>query len=160
MYRISVEPAYLLAELLDRETERDTQEFLGAVVRANARHGRSCVLILERLSTPVFQVAAHRLLEHFYELSATGARRVGLVGDTLDLHMSHEYIELLAGQRGLNVRGFRHAAAALRWLTDRRRPEERRQRRLGRDGRQERRRQDQRRGHERRASAGLSQSAR
>jgi hypothetical protein len=149
VYRISPEPGYLLAELFDRETVEETQAFLRAVMRENAKHQRPCVLIVVRVSKPVFQVATHRLIEHMEELSGPPARRVALVGDTRDLHMSHEYIELLARQRGLNVRSFREESVALQWLRSQGAGEERRQRRERReqaDRRQvrERRRQDRR----------------
>jgi hypothetical protein len=127
-YKITAEPDYLRAELQDRETVEETQAFLRAVVRENAKHRRPCVLIAVRLSKPVFQVAAHGLIEYIAELSAKAARRIALVGDTRDLHMSHQYIELLARQRGLNVQSFGEATAALEWLGVRRQPEHGRQR--------------------------------
>jgi hypothetical protein len=155
VYKISAEPDYLRAELLDRETVEETQQFLRAVVRQNAKHRRECVLILVRLSKPVFQVAAHRLIEYIEELLRDPVRQIALVGDSMGLHMSHEYIELLARQRGLNVRSFREEGAALGWLKDQRQSADRRQRQERRDT-EERRRQDRsRRNGDRRASTML-----
>jgi hypothetical protein len=147
-YEITAKSGYLRAELFDRETVEETQSFLRAVVRENTKHRRACALILVRMSKPIFQVAAHRLIEYIGELSRTSARRIALVGDSSDLRMSHEYIELLARQRGLDVRSFRDEGAALRWLgsglgEDRRQRQERRvphdRRRLGERRLQERR---------------------
>jgi hypothetical protein len=126
-FRITAEPGYLRAEMTDRETVEETQAFLRAVVRANAKHRKPCVLLLIRLSKPVFQVAAHGLIEHIEEISGTG-RRIAVVGDTRDLQISHEYIELLARQRNLNLRSFRDETAALQWLKDQRKAADRRQR--------------------------------
>lgn len=153
MYRISAEAGYLRAELLDRETVGETRAFFRAVVRENARHRRPSVLILVRLSMPVFRVALHRLLEHLEVLSGQPARRIALVGDATELHMSHEYIEFLARQRGLNVRSFRSEAAALQWLGDQRRTTDRRQQR-------DRRLNGDRRRQERRPEPALLQPAR
>jgi hypothetical protein len=127
-YRITAEADYLRGELSGRETVEETQAFLGALVRERIRHACSCVLILVRRSTPVFQVAAHRLIESFEELSGQQACRIALVGDTRDLHMSHEYIELLARQLGLNVRSYRDERSALQWFGNQRPAGERRQR--------------------------------
>lgn len=149
VYRITAESGYLRAELFDRETVEETQDFLRAVVRENARHRRPCVLILVRLSKPIFQVVPHRLIEYIEELSGTSAKQIALVGDSRDLHISHEYIELLARQRRLNVRSFRDEAAALQWLTNRRQKEDRRQRQEQREL-QDRRRTQERRQQDRR----------
>ena len=154
MYKISAEPDYLRAELLDRETVEETQQFLRAVVRQNAKYQRHCVLILVRLSKPVFQVAAHRLIEYIEELSRDPVRQIALVGDSMGLQMSHEYIELLARQRGLNVRSFREEAAALGWLKDQRQSADRRQRQERRDT-GERRQDRSRRNGDRRAGTML-----
>lgn len=122
-HKITPRRGYLRAELVGRETVEETQVFLRAVVRENARHQRPFVLIAVRESKPVFQVAAHRLIEHIEELSRQGVNRIALVGDTRDLRMSHDYIELLARQRGLNVQSFGVESAALEWLENRRDPE-------------------------------------
>lgn len=151
MYRITAESGYLRAELFDRETVEETQAFLRAVVRGNAKHRRPCVLILVRVSKPIFQVVPHRLIEYIEELSATSASRIAMVGDTKDLHLSHEYIELLARQRKINVRSFRHESAALQWLKDQRNADDRRLRQERRDS-QDRRRVRERRERPRRAS--------
>lgn len=149
-YSITTESGYLRAELSGRETVEETQAFLRAVLRENAKHRRACILILVRVSKPIFQVVPHRLIEYIEELSGTSAYQIALVGDSRDLIMSHEYIELLARQRRLNVRSFRNEAAALQWLDDRRKPEDRRDRQDRRQLR-ERREQTERRGQVRRA---------
>ena len=129
-YRITAESTYLRAEMTDRKTVEETQAFLRAVVRENAKHRKPFVLLVIRLSQPVFQVGAHGLIEHIEEISVTPAGcRIAVVGDTRDLQISHEYIELLAQQRNLRVRSFRNETAALQWLKDQRKAADRRQRR-------------------------------
>ena len=147
MYKITAEPGYLRAELFERETVEETRAFLDAVVRDNAIHRRTRVLILVRASKSIFQVVAHGLMECFEELSATVPGQIALVGDTRDLRLSHEYIEVIARQHGLNVRSFPDEAAALAWLNDRRQPHDRR-------------RQPDRRQQERRAMLEGRQAAR
>ena len=151
-YKVSAEPAHLRAELHRRETVEETQAFLRAVVQENARYRRACVLIVVRHSKPVFQVSAHRLIDYFEVLHDKGAHSIALFGDTRDLDMSHQYIELLARQRGLNVRSFVRESAALAWLKDRREPR-------GRRNLRERRQLGERRRQERRAGAPAPQPA-
>jgi hypothetical protein len=152
-YKITAEAGYLRAVLSGRQTVEETHAFLLAAVREKVRHRRPCVLILVRLSTPVFQVAAHRLLESIEQLSVTPLCRVALVGDTRDLQMSHEYIELLARQRGLNVRSFQGETAALQWFDTQRPNKDRR-------ARPERRQAGDRRQHNRRFSPIVPEPAR
>src|SRR6266446_1314243 len=137
MYKITAEPDYLRAELFERETVEETRAFLDAVVRSNANHRRSRVLILVRARQPERSTSTHGPMECFEELSATSPGQIALVGDTRDLRLSHEYIEVIARQHGLNVRSFRDEAAALAWLNDRRQQHDRR--------RQPERRQQERR---------------
>ena len=147
MYKITAEPGYLRAELFERETVEETRAFLDAVVRDNAIHRRTRVLILVRASKSIFQVVAHGLMECFEQLSATVPGQIALVGDTRDLRLSHEYIEVIARQHGLNVRSFPDEAAALAWLNDRRHPQH------------DRRQHPERRQQERRASQEARQSS-
>ncbi|MGH8642334.1 MAG: hypothetical protein ACRET6_11515 [Burkholderiales bacterium] len=155
-YKITAEAGYLRAVLSGRQTVEETHAFLLAAVREKVKHRRPCVLILVRLSTPVFQVAAHRLLESIEELATTPVCRVALVGDTRDLQMSHEYIELLARQRGLNVRSFQNETAALQWFSTRHQNTDRRQERRER---QDRRQAEERRQHDRRSTPAFPEPA-
>jgi hypothetical protein len=157
-YTITHEPDFVRAQLVGRETVEETKKFLRAVARYSARH--PAVLIQVRASKGIFQVERYGLIEHFKEIARSPSHRVALLADTADLRVSHEYIEFLAQQRGLNVRSFRSEAEALQWLRERQpQPEpvarparaEFEERRRLQDRRQQRdRRQGERRGQGRR----------
>jgi hypothetical protein len=125
-YRITLDRGVLRADLLGRETVEETKTFFQAVVSANRETKCSCILISVRSSKPIFQLERHGLIDYFGELADISSRRIALVGDTRDLRLSHEYVELVAGLHGLNVRSFRDEAAAHRWFDDPRRERERR----------------------------------
>jgi hypothetical protein len=144
VYRITIERNFLRAELFHRETMEETTAFLDVVTRESRIHGRSNILIYVRSSAPIFHVEYHGFIDCFKEIAKTPAHQIALLADTKDLHISHEYLELRARQYGLNVRNFRNEAAALEWLTDRRRASDRRRQRERR-GRQERRVHQERR---------------
>lgn len=124
-YRITLDRGVLRAELFGRETVEQTKAFFKAVVSASRETGCPCVLISVRSSKPIFQLERHGLIEYFRELADT-SRRIALLGDSRDLRLSHEYVEVIAGQHGLNVRSFPDEAAAHRWFEDPRRERERR----------------------------------
>src|SRR5437667_7728839 len=120
-YRITLDRGVLRAELFGRETVEQTKAFFQAVVSASRETGCPCVLISVRSSKPIFQLERHGLIDYFRELSVTSSRRVALLGDTRDLRLSHDYIELIARQHELNVRRFPDETTAYRRCRDRRR---------------------------------------
>ncbi|TMH92137.1 MAG: hypothetical protein E6H44_05790 [Betaproteobacteria bacterium] len=111
--------------MFGRETVEETKTFFQAVLRASRETRCPRILISIRSSKPVFQLERHGLIEYFRELADT-SQRIALLGDSKDLRLSHEYVELIAGQLGLNVRSFPDEAAAHRWFEDPRRERERR----------------------------------
>ncbi len=153
-YRITLDRDVLRGELFGRETVEETKTFFRAVVSAGRQSQCSGILISVRLSKPVFQLERHGLIEYLRELAATSSRRIALLGDSRDLQLSHEYVELIARQHGLNVRSFPDETAANQWLRaprgqERRRQQERRSQQALRTA-QERRAGQQRRRAERR----------
>src|SRR6266480_5339345 len=153
-YRITLDRGVLRGELFGRETVEETKTFFQAIVSAGRESQCSCILISVRLSKPVFQLERHGLIEYFRELAATSSRRIALLGDSRELQLSHEYVELIARQHGLNVRSFPDETAANQWLRaprgqERRRQQERRSQQALRTA-QERRAGQQRRRAERR----------
>ncbi len=146
-YKITVEQDFFRAELIDRETVEETKDFLRAVARHSARH--SSVLIQVRSSKPIFQVEHYGLIDSFREIARSPSHRIALLADALDLQASHEYIELIAKQRGLNVRSFASEAEALEWFKERpRAPESLKQQPQGEE--EERRHLDRRQFQDRR----------
>lgn len=116
LYKITIEPGHLKAELFNRETMGQTKEFLRLVADAAMRHRRSRVLISVRSSNPVFTVERSGFLAYFRKLSADPSHKIALLGDSEELGISHQYIELIARQQGVKVQSFRDEAAALRWF--------------------------------------------
>jgi hypothetical protein len=123
-YRITHAADHLRAELAHRETVEEMHEFLRAVVPNRARRPR--VLIRVRESKPLFHVERGGLVECLLQIARAPEHRIALVADTPDLQASHEYLELIARQRGVRVRSFRGEAEALQWFQDRRAQIERR----------------------------------
>ena len=116
LYKITIEADYLWAELFNRETMEETREFLQLVANAAMKHKRSRVLMSVRSSNPVFTVERSGFLAYFKKLSADPSHKIALLGDSEELGISHQYIELIGRQHGVNVRSFRDQAAALEWF--------------------------------------------
>ena len=119
-YRIAMERGFLRAELLERETAEETRRFLRAVVFESARHACSRVLVHVRSSKTIFTVERFGVLETFKKLASDPAHRIALLGDTVELGMSHDYVALLARQQGITLRNFQNESQAIEWVRDRR----------------------------------------
>ena len=129
VYRIwtAAEPFILRAELLDRESTEETRSFLEAVLRENRRYRRPCLMIHVASSRPVFHVEQHGLIDCFRDLAQSGVSQIALMGDTEELRLSHEYLELISQQHGLDVRSFADEQTAVGWFRYQRTQPERRE---------------------------------
>jgi len=144
-YKIAMERGFLRADLLERETAEETRRFLRAVVFESVRHGCSRILVHVRSSKTLFTVERYGVLETFKRLASDPAHRIALVGDTVEMGMSHDYVALLARQQGITLRNFQNESQAIEWVRDRRQPEERRHQSEQTAGAALERRQSQRR---------------
>ena len=144
-YKFAMERGYLRADLLERETAEEMRRFLRAVVFESVRHGCPRVLVHVRSSKTLFTVERFGVLETFKKLASDPAHRIALLGDTVELGMSHDYVALLARQQGITLRSFQNESQAVEWVRDRRRPEDRRHRSEKAMGGALERRQSQRR---------------
>src|SRR5882672_9457086 len=116
LYKITVEPDHLRAELFNRETMEETRAFLQIVASSALKYGRLSILMSVRSSNPVFTVERSGFLAYFKKLSENPEHRIALLGDSEELGISHQYVELIGRQHGVNVQSFREEAAALQWI--------------------------------------------
>jgi hypothetical protein len=126
-YKIAMERGFLRADLLERETAEETRRFLRAVVLESVKHGCSRILMHVRSSKTLFTVERYGVLETFKKLASDPAHRIALLGDTVELGLSHDYVALLARQQGISLRNFQNEWEAVEWVRDRRQRVDRRQ---------------------------------
>jgi len=115
-FSIDVQPGYLKAEMLERDTAAETAKFVEAIVAALRDKARSRVLVSVRRSRPVFKVEEWKLSEALDKVAAIPGLRIAFVSDTRELGMSQQYIALLGRQRGLDFEAFATEEPALAWL--------------------------------------------
>lgn len=119
LYRIIVESGYLKADLFNRTTVQETQEFFDVVAASAHTHRRSRVLISVHSSSPLFSVERSGFFTHFRGLSVDPSHKIALVADTAELGFSHQYIEDLGRQQGINVKNFRDEPSGIAWFDSR-----------------------------------------
>ena len=115
-YRFILRQDNLKVELFNRQTVEDQREFLTALVAYIGKHWRSRILIHIHASRPMFRMDEYGLLECLKALTMKLSCKIALLGDTEELWLSHQYIELLGRQQGINLRCFWDEVAALVWL--------------------------------------------
>ena len=115
-YTFKQAPGHLRAELFGRQTAEETLQFAAALVEEAKKAPAKRILVWVRNSRPIFKLESHNLSDKFKQLAAMKNVRVALLADSDEVRASHQYIEVLAGQRGARVRAFRDEARALGWL--------------------------------------------
>ena len=117
---ITVGPGYLKADLFNRQTAEEAREALAAIAAEARKRACSQILISVHASRPLFKVEQYGLPDYFKGLGEIMKCRIALTGDSDELRLSQQYIELLARRNGVNVRSFPNEEAALSWFRDRR----------------------------------------
>jgi hypothetical protein len=115
-YTIENLSGYMKADMVERDTAAETEEFVRAIVAAVRKDRITKVLISIRKSRPVFKVEDWKLSEALEQVMSVPGLRVAFVSDTRELQMSQEYIALLGRQRGLDFQSFQSEPAAVEWL--------------------------------------------
>jgi hypothetical protein len=119
--KYSIEPreGYLHATVYNRDTPEQLREFLFALHSACREYALPKVLLVVRRSRAMFKPEDYGLSREdggYANALVTPACQIAVVGDTDEVNIANEYIELVARQRGMNVRAFRDEQAARRWL--------------------------------------------
>jgi len=109
-------PEYLRVIVRRRESVEEVGAALSAVVEQARKHALRRLLIISEESTPVFRVQQFDLSGWLDRFLKDGIEKVALVSDSAEVFASHQYIELLASQRGVPIRAFREEKPALEWL--------------------------------------------
>ncbi|HVQ61347.1 MAG TPA: hypothetical protein VMS53_04630, partial [Burkholderiales bacterium] len=110
---ITLEPGYLSVEIYNRQTDEETRDVLAAISAAARKHDCFQVLISNHASRPIFKVERSGFLDCFRKFGDTSRYRIALAGDSEELRLSQQYIELLAQRAGINIRSFHTEQAAL-----------------------------------------------
>jgi len=113
---ITYRDGYLKAELFNRQTALETQEFLVSLAAAAEQHKCTRALISVRESKALFKVEEYGISSYFKLMGANPSYRVALLSDSEEGRVQQEYIVLLARQYGAQVRNFRGEADAVAWL--------------------------------------------
>jgi len=106
----------LRVEIRERETAQETREIAERIFAEREKHGVLSLMMVVKDSRPIFKVEEYGLSGILARLAAIPGLRIASVAADTALHSSHQYIELIARQRGVPCRAFTAEAEALAWL--------------------------------------------
>jgi len=106
----------LRVEMRDRETPEETREVVERTLAEREKHGVLGLLIVVKNSRAIFKVEEYGLSQHLGRAAGIPGLRAATVTEDSSVHSAHQYLELIARQRGVAVRAFTNEADALAWL--------------------------------------------
>ena len=115
-YKITTEEGLLRAHAWGRDTQQVPQQFFAALLAEICGHGITRVLV--ELTQKIALSAANQfhLVDRLPSLGLTPNHRIALVHHTPGLFEQSDMIDVVAANRGLNVKVFRDVDTALAWL--------------------------------------------
>jgi len=108
---------YLRADLLERETAAESEEFLGILKDVALRQKNPRILICVHSPRAIFRVEKYRASSFLQELADRPDARVALVARHFEVRLTQQYVEVLARLKKAGLRSFAGEGAAIRWLT-------------------------------------------
>lgn len=115
-YTITPEDNLLRVRAWGRDTQTVPQQFCAALLAEACRLGITRVLIELTQKIALTGVSQFHLIDRLPSLGITPSHRIALVHHTPGLYEASDMIDIVAANRGLNVKNFRDVESALAWL--------------------------------------------
>jgi len=106
----------LRAHIWGRETDNPPSHICKAILEESRKHGLKRILIELSQARPLSDASQYLLVEKLPALGLTQEHRIALVHHTPGLYEASDMIDLVARNRGINVRNFPDARSATEWL--------------------------------------------
>jgi len=115
-YTIRPDGDLLRAHMWGRETDEPPSHVCGLILDEGRKHGLKLILVELTQERPLSALSQYLLVEKLPQLGLTHEHRIALVHHTPGLFEANGMIDLVAGNRGINVRNFRDLHSATQWL--------------------------------------------
>ena len=106
----------LRAHLWGRETDNPPSHICRLILKECRRHGLKRILIELNQERPLSDASQYLLVERLPALGLTHEHRIALVHHTPGLCEANAMIDVVAKNRGINVRNFPDVPSATEWL--------------------------------------------
>lgn len=115
-YAIRRDGDLLRASVWGRKTDDPPSHVCKAILEESRKRGLNRILVELSQKKPLSGASQYLLVETLPRLGLTYDHRVALVHHTPGLYEANDMIDLVAENRGLNVRRFRDVRSAIDWL--------------------------------------------
>ena len=118
-YSIEVDAEFLRVRMSGRDTDRPPSEVCAAVFDASATRGCMRILIELDQKFPLSPSSQYELVENLPKIGFTPRHSIALVHRTPVAQMANQFIDVVAANRGIEVRNFPDVEQAKAWLRSR-----------------------------------------
>ena len=117
-YTIESDEEFLRVKVSGRSEDRPPSEVCAAVLSESVKLGRNRILIELDQKVPLSPTSQHALVTRLPGIGFTARHRIALVHGTPEMSEANEFINLVAGNHGIQVRNFRELHDATTWLRE------------------------------------------
>jgi len=117
-YSITADEEFLRVKVSGRETDRPPSDVCALILQESEKSGRARILIELDQKFPLSPTSQHTLVTRLPEIGFTHKHRIALVHRTAEARKSNDFINLIAMNRGVNVRNFPGLDDAENWLRE------------------------------------------
>src|SRR5205823_4377159 len=100
------EQDFLRVKVSGRDTDQPPSDVCAAVLNESRRFGLNSILIELDQKSPLSPTSQYTLVTRLPEIGFTPLHKIALVHSTRELREANEFIDVVAGNRGLMVRNF------------------------------------------------------
>jgi hypothetical protein len=116
VYSIEADAEFLRVKLSGRNTDKPPSEVCAAVLEESEKRKRRRILIELDQEFPLSATSQHLLVTRLPEIGFTREHRIALVHKAPEAQQANEFINVIAGNRGIGVRNFPTLDQAMAWL--------------------------------------------
>jgi hypothetical protein len=117
-YSITADAEFLRVRMSGRDTDQPPSEVCALILRESETSGRHRILIELDQRFPLSPTSQHQLITRLPHIGFGHKHRIALVHRSREAQRSNDFINLVAFNRGVNVRNFPSVADAQSWLRE------------------------------------------
>lgn len=117
-YSIEADREFLRVKMSGRESNTPPSHVCAEVFRESDRLGLTRILLELDQKTPLSPSSQYMLISRLPDIGFTSEHRIAMVHRTSEMQKANEFIDVVAGNRSLQVRNFPDVKSAEAWLRD------------------------------------------
>ena len=115
-YSITADADFLRVRVSGRDSDQPPSDVCAIIFRESEGAARPRILIELDQKTPLSPVSQYQLVTRLPELGLTDSQRIALVHRREEMQHANQFIDTVAANRGVQIRNFPSAEAAIDWL--------------------------------------------